>query len=88
MAGRPPFDVFSAESEDIKSYLSAILTKNNTLNIYWKWCLSSLKGFVIPKAPNMKTFDQLATLLRGHYKSIRLKVAQRYRFHSANQKPG
>ena len=41
-----------------------------------------------PDAPNTKTFDQLATLLRSHYKPTRLKVAERYRFRSASQRPG
>ena len=47
-----------------------------------------LKDLSFPDAPNTKTFDQLATLLHGHYKPTRLKVAERYRFHSASQKPG
>ena len=37
-----------------------------------------LKDLSFPAAPNTKTFDQLATLLRGHYKPTRLKVAERY----------
>ena len=47
-----------------------------------------LKDLAFPDAPNKKTFAQLATLLRGHFKPTRLKVAERYRFHSAFQKPG
>jgi len=47
-----------------------------------------LKDLSHPDAPNKKTFDQLATLLRSHYKPTRLKVAERYRFHSAGQRPG
>ena len=47
-----------------------------------------LKDLSFPAAPNTKTFDQLATLLRGHYKPTRVKVAERYRFHSASQRPG
>ena len=48
-----------------------------------------LKDFIaFPDAPNTKTFDQLAELLRGHFRPIRLKVAERYRFHTAFQKPG
>ena len=47
-----------------------------------------LKDLSFPAAPNTKTFDQLATLLRSHYKPTRLKVAERYRFHSASQRPG
>ena len=47
-----------------------------------------LKDLSYPDAPNTKTFDQLATLLRSHYKPTRLKVAERYRFHSASQRPG
>ena len=46
-----------------------------------------LKDLSFPAAPNTKTFHQLTTLLRGHYKPTRLKVAERYRFHSASQ-PG
>ena len=47
-----------------------------------------LKDLSFPDAPNTKTFDQLATLLRGHCKPTRLKMAERYRFHSATKKPG
>ena len=47
-----------------------------------------LKDLAFPVAPNTKTFDQLATLLRGHFKPKRLKIAERHRFHSAPQKPG
>ena len=47
-----------------------------------------LKDLSFPDAPNTKTFDQLATLLRGHFKPTRLKIAERYRFHSATQKAG
>ena len=47
-----------------------------------------LKDLSFPDASNTKTFEQLATLLCGHYKPTCLKVAERYRFHSANQHPG
>ena len=47
-----------------------------------------LKDLSFPDAPNTKTFHQLAMLLRGHYKSTRSKVAERYRFHSATRTPG
>ena len=36
-----------------------------------------LKYLSFPDAPNTKTFDQLATLLRGHFKPTRLKIAER-----------
>ena len=38
--------------------------------------------------PNTKTYNQLPTLLRDHYKATRLKTAKRYKFRSATQKPG
>ena len=47
-----------------------------------------LKDLSFPDAPNTKTFDQLATLLRGNFKPTRLKIAERHRFHSATQKAG
>ena len=47
-----------------------------------------LKDLSFPDPPNTITFEQLASLLRGHYKPTRLKVAEQYRFHSANQRPG
>ena len=41
-----------------------------------------------PDAPNTKRFDQLGTLLREHFKPTVLKIAERYRFHSAVQQQG
>ena len=103
MAGRPPFDGFNPDSEDIESYLEclqeyfiaydiksetetaakrrAILLTSIGSNVY-----RVLKDLSYLDAPN-KTFDQLATLLRSHYKPTRLEVAERYRFHSASQRP-
>ena len=107
MAGRPPFDPFDAESEDIESYLErlqehftaydiaddednaakrrAILSTSIGSN-----CFRVLKDLAFPNALNTKTFDweQLATLLREHFKPTRLKIAERYRFHSAVQQQG
>ena len=41
-----------------------------TLNIYWKWCLSSLKGFVIPGRAEYEDFllacNAVARSLRTH----------------------
>ena len=41
-----------------------------TLNIYWKWCLSSLKGFVIPGRAEYEDFllacNAVAWSLRTH----------------------
>ena len=105
MAGRPPFDVFNPESEDIESYLERLQEyfiaydiKNDADNAAKRRAIlltsigsgayRVLKDLSFPDAPNTKTFDQLATLLRGHYMPTRLKVAERYRFHSASQKPG
>ena len=61
----------------------AILLTSIGSNVY-----RVLKDLSYPDAPNTKTFDQLATLLRSHYTPTRLKVAERYRFHSASQRPG
>ena len=90
MPGRPPFDGFNPDSEDIESYLErlqeyfiaydiksetetaakrrAILLTSIGSNVY-----RVLKDLSYPDAPNTKTFDQLATLLRSHYKPTRLK---------------
>ena len=54
-------------------------------------CFRVLKYLVFPDAPNThtpKTFAQLATLPREHFKPARLKIAERYRFHSAVQQQG
>ena len=51
-------------------------------------CFRVLKDLAFPDAPNTKTFDQLTTLLRKHFKRTRLKIAERYRFHSAVQQQG
>ena len=51
-------------------------------------CLRVLKDLAFPDAPNTKTFDQLATLLRENFKPTRLTIAERYRFHSAVQQQG
>jgi len=48
------------------------------IDINWKQFLSS----------NLKTFAQLATLLREQFKLTHLKTAERYHFHSAVQKQG
>ena len=41
-----------------------------TLNIYWKWCLWSLKGFVIPGRAEYEDFllacNSVVWLLRTH----------------------
>ena len=51
-------------------------------------CFRVLKDLAFPDAPNTKTFAQLATLLREHFKPAGLKIAERYRFHSAVQQQG
>ena len=105
MAGRPPFDQFDAESEDIESYLerlqeyftaydikddedNAAKRRAILLTSIGSKCFRVLKDLAFPDAPNTKTFDQLATLLREHFKPTRLKIAERYRFHSAVQQQG
>ena len=89
LAGRPPFDVFNAESEDIESYIerlqeyfTAFDIKNDTdspakrrailLTSTVNGAYRVLKDLSFPDAPSTKTFDQLVTLLRGHYTPIRL----------------
>ena len=89
LAGRPPFDVFNAESEDIESYIerlqeyfTAFDIKNDTdspakrrailLTSTGRGAYRVLKDLSFPDAPSAKTFDQLVTLLRGHYTPIRL----------------
>ena len=105
MAGRPPFDQFDVELEDIESYLERLQEyftaydikddEDNTakrrailLTSIGSNCFRILKDLAFPDAPNTKTFDQLATLLREHFKPTRLKIAERYRFHSAVQQQG
>ena len=105
MAGRPPFDPFDAQSEDIESYLerlqehftaydiaddedNAAKRRAILLTSIGSNCFRVLKDLAFPNAPNTKTFEQLATLLREHFKPTRLKIAERYRFHSAVQQQG
>ncbi|XP_068704212.1 uncharacterized protein [Montipora foliosa] len=101
MAGRPPFDQFNSEDEEIDSYLERLQEyviaydiKDGTEHAAKRRAIlltsigSVLKDLSFPHAPNTKTFEQLAALLRDHYKPTRLKVAERYRFHAANQRPG
>ena len=93
MAGRPPFDQFDAELEDIESYLERLQEyftaydikddKDNAakglsilLTSIGSNCLRVLKDLAFPDTPNTKTFDQLATLLREHFKPTRLKIAE------------
>ena len=100
MAGRPPFDEFDAETEDIKSYLghlqeyftaydidddedNAVKRRAILLTSIGSTLYRVLKDLAFPDALNMKTFDQLAELLHGHFRPTRLKVAERYRFHTA-----
>ena len=47
-----------------------------------------LKDLAFPDAPKMKTFAQLATLLREHFKPTCLNTAERYRFRSTVQQQG
>ena len=105
MAGRPPFDQFDAELEDIESYLeglqeyftaydikddedNAAKRRAILLTSIGSNCFRVLKDLAFPNAPNTKTVDQLATLLHEHFKPTRLKIAERYRFHSAVQQQG
>ena len=103
MGGRPPFDQFYAESEDIESYQerlqkyftaydiiaddedNAAKRRAILLTSLGSNCFRVLKDLAFPDAPNTKTFTQLATLLRKHFKPGRLKIAERYSFHSAVQ---
>ena len=66
------------DEEDIAAKRRAILLTSIGSNCFWV-----LKDLAFPEAPNMKTFDELATMVREHFKSTRLKIADRYRFHSA-----
>ena len=103
MSGRPPFDVFNLDSEDVESYLERLQEyfiaydiKNDTDSAAKRRAIllisigsrayRVLKDLSFSDAPNTKTFDQFATLLRGHCKPTRLKMAER--FHSATKKPG
>ena len=92
MAGRPPFDQFNSEDEDIDSYLERLQEyfiacdiKDGTehaakrrailLTSIGSVSYRFLKDLSFQDAPNTKTFEQRAALLRGHYKPTRLKVA-------------
>ena len=91
MAGRPPLDQFDAESEDIESYLERLqeyftaydieddddersyrLQQEVTVFEYWKICRKHFPSWRL-------------SLLLEHFKPTRLKIAGRYRFHSAVQ---
>ena len=72
-----------ADDEDNAAKRRAIL-----LTSIGSICFRVLKNLAFPDAPNTKTFAQLATLLREYFKPARLKIAERYRFHSAVQQQG
>ena len=82
MAGRPPFAEFDADSEDIESYLERLQECFTAYDIADDEdnCFRVLKDLAFPDAPNTKTFAQMATLLREHFKPARLKITERYRF--------
>jgi len=64
-----------ADDEDNAAKRQAILLISIGSN-----CFRVLKDLAFPDAPNTKTFTQLATLLREHFKPVRLKITERYRF--------
>lgn len=47
-----------------------------------------LSDLCSPAAPKDKSYDQLATILRGHYAPKKLVIAERYRFHNCTQREG
>ena len=47
-----------------------------------------LKDILSPEAPNTKSFDELVTTLTNHFAPKPLVIAERYKFHSRNQKDG
>ena len=64
-----------ADDEDNAAKRRAILLTSIGSN-----CFRVLKDLAFPDAPNTKTFAQMATLLREHFKPARLKITERYRF--------
>lgn len=48
----------------------------------------TLKDICFPASPNDKTYDELVTLLKGHYRPKRVVVGERFKFHSAKQNTG
>ena len=78
------FTVYDIENdEDNAAKRRAILLTSTGSN-----CVRVLKDLAFLDAPYTKTFDRLATLLREHFKPTRLKIAERFRFHSAVQQQG
>ncbi|CAB0008867.1 unnamed protein product, partial [Nesidiocoris tenuis] len=47
-----------------------------------------LKNLVAPEKPKSKTLDQLLRTLSDHYSPEGIEVAERYRLHCRNQRPG
>ena len=72
-----------ADDEDDAARRRAILLTSTGSN-----CFRVLKDLAFSDAPNTKTFAQLATLLREHFKPTRLTIAERYRFYFAVQQQG
>ena len=44
-----------------------------------------LSDLCSPDSPSLKTYEQLTTVLKNHFASKRLIIAERYRFHSCSQ---
>ena len=47
-----------------------------------------LKDLAFPTSPSNKSFDELCSLLKTHFKPTKLRTAERYRFHTLVQKEG
>ena len=47
-----------------------------------------LSALCSPETPSGKTYDDLATILKGHFAPKKLVIAERYRFHNCIQREG
>ncbi|KAB0800460.1 hypothetical protein PPYR_01180 [Photinus pyralis] len=48
---------------------------------------STLKNLVAPQNPAEKSYEQVITVLRGHYVPEKSEISERFRFNKCNQKP-
>ena len=89
-----------APGDDVESYLerlerllviNAIKTEehvNYFLTLIGGVDYTKLKTLVIPKKVESLTYDELKSVLIGHYKPKYKVIAERFKFYNRNQKPG
>uniref|UniRef100_A0A6P7GN91 Uncharacterized protein LOC114344743 n=1 Tax=Diabrotica virgifera virgifera TaxID=50390 RepID=A0A6P7GN91_DIAVI len=93
----PKFDEFNAAKESfeaweerLQQYFIVNDTENekkvaNLITFMGAKTYDTLKTYLFPDTPAMKTYDQLVTILKARYAPATSVIYERYRFHSRNQ---